>query len=157
MVPFFYIVTLLGIERIKFYTQKLKAMEHVIFVNSNSKLLNQLYSDFEKRYQKEQALLSDLSMVIYLESIRYFNLNDLNKAKAGIYALATWLSKDVQYFIRKNYDKQGLYEYDLVSSLQLMGQLINICEDFKQFDVATTIQKEYSKLNIKYSLMKVAA
>ncbi len=143
--------------RIRFNNPTIVNMEHVIFVNNHSKLLNQLYNDFEKRYQSEQALLSDLSMEIYLESIKYFNLNDLNKAKAGIYALATWLSKDVQYFIRKNYDKQGLYEYDLVSSLQLMGQLINICEDFKQFDVATTIQKEYSKLNIKYSLMKVAA
>lgn len=96
-------------------------------------------------------------MEIYLEAIRYFNLNEIDKAKTSIYALTSWLSKDVQYFIRKNNEKKNLYEYDLVSSLQLMGQLINICEDFKQFDVAYTIQREYSKLNIKYSLMKEAA
>lgn len=132
-------------------------MEHVIYVDNNTKLLNQLYSDFDKRFQSEQALLSDLSMEIYLEAIRYFNLNEIDKAKTSIYALTSWLSKDVQYFIRKNNEKKNLYEYDLVSSLQLMGQLINICEDFKQFDVAYTIQREYSKLNIKYSLMKEAA
>ena len=143
--------------RIRFNNPTLVNMEHVIFVNNNSKLLNQLYNDFEKRYQSEQALLSDLSMQIYLEAIRYFNINDLEKAKASIYALATWLSKDVQYFFRKRNEKQRMYEYDLVSSLQLMGQLINICEDFKQFDVAYTLQREYSKLNIKYSLMKEAA
>lgn len=143
--------------RIKFSTPTIINMEHVIYVDNNTKLLNQLYSDFDKRFQSEQALLSDLSMEIYLEAIRYFNLNEIDKAKTSIYALTSWLSKDVQYFIRKNNEKKNLYEYDLVSSLQLMGQLINICEDFKQFDVAYTIQREYSKLNIKYSLMKEAA
>lgn len=143
--------------RIRFSTPTIINMEHVIYVDNNTKLLNQLYSDFDKRFQSEQALLSDLSMEIYLEAIRYFNLNEIDKAKTSIYALTSWLSKDVQYFIRKNNEKKNLYEYDLVSSLQLMGQLINICEDFKQFDVAYTIQREYSKLNIKYSLMKEAA
>lgn len=143
--------------RIRFDNPTIVNMEHVIFVNNNSKLLNQLYTDFELRHKSEQALLSDLSMKIYLEAIRYFNLNEIEKAKASIYALTTWLSKDVQYFFRKRNEKQHLYEYDLVSSLQLMGQLINICEDFKQYDVAYTVQREYSKLNIKYSLMKEAA
>ncbi len=60
-------------------------------------------------------------------------------------------------FFMRRAEKQRLYEYDLVLSIQLMGQLINICEDFKQYDIAFTLQKEYSKLNIKNSLMKEAA
>ncbi len=73
-------------------------MDQASFIHTSSKLLNQLCIDFEKLYQYEQALLLDLSREIYLESIRYFNLNDIDKAKTSIYALAIWLSKDVQYF-----------------------------------------------------------
>ncbi len=132
-------------------------MEQVIFAKKNTKLLTQLYADFEIRYQTEQALLSDLSNEMHEDAIRYLNLNEIEKAQTSLFALTSWLSRDVQYFMKMKNVKQRMYEYDLVSSLQLMGQLINICEDFKQWDTAYTLQREYSKLNIRYSLMKEAA
>ena len=132
-------------------------MEQVIFAQKNTKLLGQLYADFEIRYQTEQALLSDLSNEMHEDAIRYLNLNEIEKAQTSLFALVSWLSRDVQYFMKMKNVKQRMYEYDLVSSLQLMGQLINICEDFKQWDTAYTLQREYSKLNIRYSLMKEAA
>lgn len=94
---------------------------------------------------------------MHADAIRYLNLNELEKAQASIFGLASWISKDVYFFLKKNDTKQRLYEYDMVSSLQIMGQLINICEDFKQWDLAYALQREYSKLNIRYSLMKEAA
>lgn len=132
-------------------------MEQVLFTQNNTKLLNQLYTDFDIRFQSEQAMLSDLSIEMQLDAIRYLNTNEVEKALTSIVGLATWLSRDVQFFMRKKNDKQRMYEYDLVSSLQLMGQLINICEDFKQWETAYSLQREYSKLNIRYSLMKEAA
>lgn len=132
-------------------------MEQVIFARKNTKLLGILYADFDIRYESEQALLSDLSNEMHEDAIRYFNLNEIEKAQTSMFALASWLSRDVQYFMKMKNDKQRMYEYDLVSSLQLMGQLINICEDFKQWDTAYTLQREYAKLNIRYSLMKEAA
>ena len=132
-------------------------MEQVIFAQKNTKLLSKLYADFEIRYQTEQALLSDLSNEMHEDAIRYLNLNEIEKAQTSLFALVSWLSRDVQYFMKMKNVKQRMYEYDLVSSLQLMGQLINICEDFKQWDTAYTLQREYSKLNIRYSLMKEAA
>ena len=132
-------------------------MEQVIFAQKNTKLLGQLYADFEIRYQTEQALLSDLSNEMHEDAIRYLNLNEIEKAQTSLFALVSWLSRDVQYFMKMKNVKQRMYEYDLVSSLQLMGQLINICEDFKLWETAYTLQREYSKLNIRYSLMKEAA
>lgn len=132
-------------------------MDQVLFTQNNTKLLNQLYTDFDLRYQSEQAMLSDLSLEMQLDAIKYLNINEIEKALTSIVGLASWLSRDVQYFMRKKNEKQRMYEYDLVSSLQLMGQLINICEDFKQWETAYTLQREYSKLNIRYSLMKEAA
>lgn len=132
-------------------------MYRTIFPKSNHKMLDQLYSEFAVRYGSEQALLSDLSNEMHEDTIRYFNLNELEKAETTIYALANWISRDVQFFIQMKNEKKKLYEYDLVSSLQLMGQLINICEDFKQWETAYTLQREYSRLNIRYSLMQEAA
>jgi hypothetical protein len=132
-------------------------MEQVIFARKNTKLLGQLYSDFDSRYQTEQAMLSDLSNEMHEDAIRFLNLNELEKAQTSLFALASWLSRDVQYFMKMKNNKQRMYEYDLVSSLQLMGQLINICEDFKQWDIAFELQREYAKLNIRYSLMREAA
>ncbi len=132
-------------------------MEQVLFTQNNTKLINQLYTDFDLRFQSEQAMLSDLSLEMQLDAIRYLNINEVEKALTSIVGLATWLSRDVQFFMRKKNEKQRMYEYDLVSSLQLMGQLINICEDFKQWETAYTLQREYSKLNIRYSLMREAA
>ena len=132
-------------------------MEQVIFAQKNTKLLGQLYADFEIRYQTEQALLSDLSNEMHEDAILYLNLNEIEKALTSLFALVSWLSRDVQYFMKMKNVKQRMYEYDLVSSLQLMGQLINICEDFKLWETAYTLQREYSKLNIRYSLMKEAA
>jgi hypothetical protein len=132
-------------------------MDQVFSLQKNNRLINQLYVDYETRCSSEQALLSDLSNEMHADAIRYFNLNEIEKAQASIFGLASWISKDVYFFLKKKDTKQRLYEYDMVSSLQFMGQLINICEDFKQWEFAYALQREYSKLNIRYSLMKEAA
>ena len=118
--------------------------------------VNKHYVDFEMRSLQEQVLLSDLSKIMYEDVILFFNTNNRIKATDITFALASWISKDVNYFLKISTDKRRLYEYDLVASLQLFGQLIGICEDFKQWEVAYTLQREYAKLNIKYSLTQAA-
>lgn len=114
------------------------------------------YEEFEMRSFQEQVILSDLSKNMYDDVILFFNKNDDEKAKHITLALAAWISKDVNYFLKVPSEKKKMYEYDLVASLQLLGQLISICEDFKQWNVAYTLQREYAKLNIKYSLTQAA-
>lgn len=118
--------------------------------------INQLYVEFENRSLNEQVILSDLSKNMYDDVILFYNKNDEEKAKNVTLALASWISKDVNYFLRISPEKIRMYEYDLVASLQLLGQLIGISEDFKQWDIAYTLQREYAKLNIKYSLKQAA-
>jgi phage-related protein len=118
--------------------------------------INQLYVEFEMRSLNEQVILSDLSKDMYEDVIVFYNKNDEEKAKNVTLALASWISKDVNYFLRISPEKMRMYEYDLVASLQLLGQLISISEDFKQWDTAYTLQREYAKLNIKYSLTQAA-
>lgn len=118
--------------------------------------INQLYVEFEIRSLNEQVILSDLSKNMYEDVILFYNKNDEEKAKNVTFALASWISKDVNYFLRISPEKMRMYEYDLVASLQLLGQLISISEDFKQWDTAYTLQREYATLNIKYSLTQAA-
>lgn len=118
--------------------------------------INQLYVEFENRSLNEQVILSDLSKNMYDDVILFYNKNDEEKAKNVTLALASWISKDVNYFLKISPEKIRMYEYDLVASLQLLGQLIGISEDFKQWDIAYTLQREYAKLNIKYSLTQAA-
>ncbi len=118
--------------------------------------INQLYVEFENRSLNEQVILSDLSKNMYDDVILFYNKNDEEKAKNVTLALASWISKDVNYFLRISPEKIRMYEYDLVASLQLLGQLIGISEDFKQWDIAYTLQREYATLNIKYSLTQAA-
>ncbi len=118
--------------------------------------INQQYVEFEMRSLNEQVILSDLSKNMYDDVILFFNTNDQTKATNITLALASWISKDVNYFLKISSDKRKMYEYDLVASLQLLGQLIGICEDFKQWNTAYTLQREYAKLNIKYSLIQAA-
>lgn len=131
-------------------------MMYTPLIPVDSKTLNQLYTDYAPRFISEQALLSDLSRNMYEDAITYFNLNQIQKAETTIFALCNWLCRDVLFFISRKEKHQLMYEYDVVSSLQQIGQLINMCEDFKQFDMALTLQREYSKLNIKYATMQAA-
>jgi hypothetical protein len=132
-------------------------MEQVVFAKKNTRLLKLMYAEFENRYENEQVLLSELSIEIYNDAILYLNLKEFHKAQTCLYALASWISRDVQYFMKMNKKKQRMYEYDLVLSIKLLDQLIDLCEDFQQWDVATIIKNEYSKLTIRYTLMREAA
>lgn len=118
--------------------------------------ISKLYCDFKTRSANEHVILSDLSNDMYEDVILSFNTNNEEKAKDIALALASWISTDVNYILRKSADKIKMYEYDLVASLQLLGQLIGVCEDFKQWNIAYTLQREYSKLNIRYSLCQAA-
>ncbi len=118
--------------------------------------VNRLYNEFEVRMNSEQILLSDLSIKMHEDVIKYYNLNDFTTAECIVLGLSGWISKDVNYFLRMKDSNIKIYAWDVVSSLQLLGQLINICEDFKQWNTAYSLQREYSKLNIKYSLVQAA-
>jgi len=118
--------------------------------------VNNQYAEFDLCLNQEQVILSDLSRKMYDDIILFFNTNHIEKAQSITLALASWISKDVNYFLKISHEKFKMYEYDLVSSLQLLGQLIGICEDFKQWTTAYALQKEYAKLNIRYSLSQAA-
>lgn len=123
----------------------------------NAHLINLLYSEYESRFNSEQALLSDLSKQMQDDCVRFLNLDEVEKAESTMLALAHWISRDVNFFLKIRNEKKKMYEWDMVSSLQLLGQLINICDDFKQTNIAYVLQREYSKLNIRYSIMQEAA
>lgn len=118
--------------------------------------VNSMYNEFEARMNAEQILLSDLSIKMHEDAIKYYNLNECTKAESIVISLSKWISKDVNYFLQMKDTNIKIYAWDVVSSLQLLGQLINICEDFKQWNTAYSLQKVYSKLNIKYSLVQAA-
>ena len=110
------------------------------------------YADYPNCFLQEQVILSDLSKNMYEDVILFFNTNKIEKATSIAYALASWVSTDINYFLKISRNKIKMYEYDFIASLQFLGQLIGLCEDFKQWNTAYTLQKEYAKLNIRLQL-----
>ncbi len=120
------------------------------------KFVSQHYENFNSSVHQEQIILSDLTSKMYDDIIVFFNTNHIEKATNITLALASWISADINYILKISASKIKLYEYDLLATLKLLGQLIGICEDFKQWNTAYTLQKEYAKLNIRYSLSQAA-
>ncbi|MCF8284149.1 MAG: hypothetical protein K9I48_04160 [Sphingobacteriales bacterium] len=118
----------------------------------NRKNITKIYGDFVVKSKSEQALLSDLSQSMYDDIIVQFNKNESEKASQITLALAAWICTDINYFLSMETKKRSMYIQDLVSSLQVLGHLINICEDFKNWTLAHSIQREYSKLYIRFAL-----
>lgn len=123
-------------------------------INGNRKNITKIYGDFVVKSKSEQALLSDLSQSMYDDIIVEFNKNDSEKAAQITLALAAWICTDINYFLSMDISKRSMYEQDLESSFQVLGHLINICEDFKNWTLAHSIQREYSKLQIRFALDK---
>lgn len=121
-------------------------------INGNRNNITKIYGDFIVKSKSEQALLSDLSQSMYDDIIVQFNKNNSEKAAQITIALAAWICTDINYFLAMEENKRSMYEQDLESSLKVLGNLINICEDFKNWTLAHTLQREYSKLQIRFAL-----
>ena len=64
------------------------------------------------------------------------------------------LKKDVNYYLKFMADKnKSMYEWDVVCNLQTLGEIVNLLEDHKLYNASYLLQRDYSKLNIKYSIM----
>lgn len=112
------------------------------------------YANFNSSFLQEQFLLSNLGKDLLNDLKISLSQDSLNKAEVLLVAISSWIKKDVNYFLKFMGDKNNrMYEWDIVCNLQIMGEIVNLLDDFKLYNASYLLQRDYSKLNVKYSIM----
>lgn len=112
------------------------------------------YANFNSSFFQEQFLLSNLGKELLNDLKVSLNQQSLNKAEVLLVAISSWIQKDINYYLKFMGDKnKSLYEWDIACNLQTLGELVNLLDDNKLYNASYLLQKDYSKLNVKYSIM----
>ncbi len=112
------------------------------------------YANFNSLFLQEQFLLSNLGKELLQDLKLCLGNNLINKAEVLLVAITSWIKKDVNYYLKFMADKnKTMYEWDIVCNLQTLGEIVNLLEDHKLYNASYLLQRDYSKLNIKYSIM----
>jgi hypothetical protein len=112
------------------------------------------YANFNSLFLQEQFLLSNLGKELLQDLKLCLGNNLINMAEVLLVAITSWIKKDVNYYLKFMADKnKTMYEWDIVCNLQTLGEIVNLLEDHKLYNASYLLQRDYSKLNIKYSIM----
>ncbi len=112
------------------------------------------YANFNSLFLQEQFLLSNLGKELLQDLKLCLGNNLINKAEVLLVAITSWIKKDVNYYLKFMADKnKTMYEWDIVCNLQTLGEIVNLLADHKLYNASYLLQRDYSKLNIKYSIM----
>lgn len=112
------------------------------------------YPNFNSLFFQEQFLLSSLAKDLLHDFHTSINEHSYNRAEVLLVAISSWIKKDVNYFLKFMAEKnKKMYEWDIVCNLQTLGELVNILDQHKLYNASYLLQRDYSKLNIKYSIM----
>lgn len=112
------------------------------------------YPNFNSLFFQEQFLLSNLAKEILTDFNNCIYEHSYSKAEVLLVAISAWIKKDVNYYLKFMSDKnKKIYEWDIVSSLQTLGEIVNKLDEHKLYNASYLLQRDYSKLNIKYSIM----
>ncbi len=112
------------------------------------------YANFNSCFLQEQFLLSNFGKELLHDLKLSLSENSINKAEVLLVAISSWIKKDVNYYLKFMADKnKTMYEWDIVCNLQTLGEIVNLLEEHKLYNASYLLQRDYSKLNIKYSIM----
>jgi hypothetical protein len=112
------------------------------------------YPNFNSLFFQEQFLLSNLAKDLLQDFYTCINEHAYNKAEVLLVAISSWIKKDVNYYLKFMAEKnKKMYEWDIVCNLQTLGELVNVLDQHKLYNASYLLQRDYSKLNIKYSIM----
>ncbi len=112
------------------------------------------YANFNSWFLQEQFLLSNFGKEMLHDLKSSLSQNAIDKAEVLLVAISSWIKKDVNYYLQFMGDKnKNMYEWDIVCNLQIMGEIVNLLEEHKLYNASYLLQRDYSKLNIKYSIM----
>lgn len=112
------------------------------------------YPNFNSLFFQEQFLLSNLAKELLNDFHVCISQQSYSKAEVLLVAITSWIKKDVNYYLNFMNDKnKKMYEWDIVCNLQTLGELVNILDKHKLYNASYLLQRDYSKLNIKYSIM----
>lgn len=112
------------------------------------------YANFNSLFLQEQFLLSSLGKELLQDLKSSLSNNSIDKSEVLLVAITAWIKKDVNYYLKFMGDKnKTMYEWDIVCNLQTLGEIVNLLEEHKLYNASYLLQRDYSKLNIKYSIM----
>lgn len=112
------------------------------------------YTNYNTTYFQEEFIISELGKEMYNDLKISLSENNTNKSEVLIVAITNWLKKDVEYYLKFiSQPNKRMYEWDIVTSLQLMSDIVNLCSAHKLLNASYLLQRECSKLNVKYSIV----
>lgn len=112
------------------------------------------YANFNSSFFQEQFLLSNLGKELMHDLKASLSQESFNRAEVILVAISSWIKKDVNYYLKFMGDKnKRMYEWDIVCNLQTLGEIVNLLDEYKLYNASYLLQRDYSKLNVKYSIM----
>ncbi len=115
-------------------------------------MLDHIVTHFTKRSFKQSAILTEISEEMLNVAAVFYECRQIKKANELIVSLCNWIKNDLDYFISFKGPEKKMYEWDIVSSLQMLDHIIDSLEKHHQFEIANKVHKDYCRYNIQYSI-----
>lgn len=114
-------------------------------------LLEKIFTHFSNKDFRQHFLLTSISTEMILAANIFFDEKQQDKGLKMLEILSHWIKDDLNYFISFKGASRKMYEWDIVSGLQMMDAIIRVSEKNGEREFANQLLKDYYRLNIEYS------
>ncbi len=99
----------------------------------------------------QHVLLSDIPEGMITLAELFFKDKEFVKGCNVLEELTEWIHKDLNYFIAMEGKNRKMYDWDIVTGLQMFDKLIRLLQTYSQQSLADKLLKDYARMNIDYA------